>query len=159
MNLVDRIDRAVFAVVDCLVLWIWNEFGVSWGSLVTALIAGSTVTSLARNCDWGMHYGAFFWTYAVVMLPLNTLWITALKIVPPDVRSSLNIEGRSSPSSRLLRATFIAFCGYDLLAMDGRAITNDAAWVLTFLIVEAAIPTGPREPRRRASFAFAGRAS
>lgn len=149
MNVLDRIDRATFKAVDGTVLWLWNEWGVSYVRLLTIVTFCAAAASLGTASKWSGNYDAGFWIQALLVPPMLALSVWIVSKLGGNLWTAINLRTRSQFVSRAFRAFWVSFAASLFLAahwLDGAA---GVVWLVLWLIQDAAVPTKPRNKKRR----------
>lgn len=147
MNLFDKIDAAIFKVVDGFVLWCWDELGVKYAELTLGAWGVAQVLFIAQQSKWGRHYDLDFWLMAGVC-GVSMLFIAMRVLSLPAVAlSASNVAWRVGILARVLRF-FWLLAGLGLLGNRGDTFAA-VAQLTALLIGDAAVPTKPRNKKRR----------
>lgn len=149
MKPLDAIDAAIFQVVDGAILWLWNEWGVSWRRIYQGAIVGHFLCLLLLTSDFGAHYDAFFWMAAAFAAPLSSTLFWLATYLPGETMCAANLARRSRAFARSVRVTFSLFGVLDMLSGEWRRSAALAVMLLALLILDSAVPTKPRNKKRR----------
>lgn len=130
-------ESHIFKATDALMLWAWNEFGVSWRSVskVTTVIAYGAVILAA----WDSKN----WLLIPLWMVLGTLGYLRAQFIPTDGHNAAALHVRLGPFFTLIRVCWFAFVLLDPRPLHLAAC---ALMIIDFYVFHTLIPTGPRKP-------------
>jgi hypothetical protein len=153
--MLSKIDKALLRAVDGLVLWLWNEWGVTWRQMMRAYSAAWVALVFANQLH-GSAATLGLRLVAPAVIALIELWAEAGRAQRSDLQqAALNQLMRDHIAMVWLRAVSWIVAPLCVLLLFG----DPLAWVMATMFVghqyldTAAIPLGPRNPRRKMELA------
>lgn len=150
MGILDKIDEATFKVVDGAVLWAWNEFGLPYRQIMLASLALSFTTGALSSSHGGKHYDLPFWLFVAIVGPCLAALGLISAAAPTEVLNASRLHTRCGALARLLRFAAVVTASLNFLAHDRMLdFFDQIVWLECLLMLNALIPTKPRNKKRR----------